>query len=186
MLIKSTNTYSTVTRIIWIGVLGRSCRSVLALLIASTTSWPSTTRPKTGCWEGVLLSKKSKKLLWTVLIKNWDPPEFGWPVLAMESVKGSLLNLGHPSINNFLNQTRVLNLALWTHPECIPLCFCRSFDLQHRSYRDINQELNEDGTYLVPGCGPPVPALLLVGSRECGQPNWFIKLGMTRWKWSPL
>ena len=28
-------------------------------------------------------------LLWTVFTKNCEPPEFGWPVLAMERVPGS-------------------------------------------------------------------------------------------------
>ena len=25
----------------------------------------------------------------------------------------------------------------------------------------------------------------LLGSLACGQPNWFMKPGMTRWKWMP-
>lgn len=32
------------------------------------------------------------------------------------------------------------------------------------------------------GAGPPVPARLLLGSLEWGHPNWFMKLGMQRWK----
>ena len=42
----------------------------LVLLMLLTTSIPPTTLPKTGCWEGVDLSQKSKKELWTVLTKN--------------------------------------------------------------------------------------------------------------------
>ena len=42
--------------------------------------------PKTGCWEGVLLSNQSRKELCTVLMKNWDPPLLGAPVLAIEKV----------------------------------------------------------------------------------------------------
>ena len=37
----------------------------------------------------------------------------------------------------------------------------------------------------VPPSGPPVPARDEVGSLERGQPNWFMKLGMTRWKVRP-
>ena len=37
----------------------------------------------------------------------------------------------------------------------------------------------------VPSGGPPVPARELLGSLACGQPNWFMKPGMTRWKWTP-
>jgi hypothetical protein len=32
------------------------------------------------------LSNQSRKLLCTVLMKNWDPPELGAPVLAIEKV----------------------------------------------------------------------------------------------------
>ena len=38
----------------------------------------------------------------------------------------------------------------------------------------------------VPSGGPPVPERLLFASFEYGQPNWSMKLGMTRWKWRPL
>ena len=34
----------------------------------------------------------------------------------------------------------------------------------------------------VPSFGPPVPAARDLGSLDFGQPNWFIKPGMTRWK----
>ena len=58
-----------------------------------TTSIPSVTLPNTGCWLGVLRSNQSRKALWVVFRKNWLPPEFGRPVLAMLRVPGSLLNL---------------------------------------------------------------------------------------------
>ena len=38
----------------------------------------------------------------------------------------------------------------------------------------------------VPSEGPPVPAAWLFGSLAYGQPNWFMKPGITRWKWMPL
>lgn len=79
-----------------IGCSGRSLPSHLALLIAITTSMPLATLPKTGCWDGVLLSKKSRNELCTVLMKNWLPPELGWPVLAIENVPGSLDSFGQP------------------------------------------------------------------------------------------
>merc|ERR1719498_47711 len=40
--------------------------------------------------------------------------------------------------------------------------------------------------YLEFGCGPPVPALRAFGSFAYGQPNWFMKSGITGWKWIPL
>src|SRR5207302_1098445 len=46
--------------------------------MASTTSIPDTTRPKTGCF-------RSSPRLSTTLMKNWLPPVFG-PAFAMESV----------------------------------------------------------------------------------------------------
>ena len=46
------------------------------------------TLPKTGCllWPD---ENQSRKSLWTVLMKNWQLPLLGTPVLAMESVPGS-------------------------------------------------------------------------------------------------
>ena len=45
--------------------------------------------PKTGCWDGVDLSKKSKKLLCEILMKNCEPPELGRPVFDIDSVPSS-------------------------------------------------------------------------------------------------
>lgn len=49
-------------------------------LIFSTISYPSTTFPNTGCSDGEDLSKKSRKLLFAVLMNIWEPPELGAPV----------------------------------------------------------------------------------------------------------
>ena len=57
-------------------------RPVGALLMASTTSIPFTIFPNTGCAEGVCGLNQSRKSLCTVLMKNCEPPLFGWPVLA--------------------------------------------------------------------------------------------------------
>ena len=57
-------------------------RAVGALLLASTTSIPFTIFPNTGCAEGVCGLNQSRKSLCTVLMKNCEPPLFGWPVLA--------------------------------------------------------------------------------------------------------
>src|SRR5437867_3976357 len=57
---------------------GRSWLSVGVRVMASTTSIPDTTRPKTGCF-------RSSPRLSTTLMKNWLPPVFG-PAFAMESV----------------------------------------------------------------------------------------------------
>ena len=70
----------------WMGCNGLSFLSHLAVLIAVMTSIPALILPKTGCWEGVDLSQKSRKELCTTLMKNWDPPESGCPVLAMDKV----------------------------------------------------------------------------------------------------
>ena len=43
-----------------------------------------------ACSRGGALPRKS---LCTTFMKNWLPPELGWPVLAIESVPGSLENL---------------------------------------------------------------------------------------------
>ena len=52
----------------------------------------STHLPKTGCFESPG-ENQSRKSLCTVFMKNCEPPELGWPVLAIESVPGSLENL---------------------------------------------------------------------------------------------
>ena len=65
---------------------GLSLAPVFTLPIASTTSMPSTTLPKTGC----LLSRK---LLFTRLMKNWLPPVLG-PALAMLMVPRSFRSCG--------------------------------------------------------------------------------------------
>ena len=65
------------TLIIWMGVDGRSPRAVGVVSIFLMTSMPSMMRPKTGCFEGVLLSNQSRYLLWTVLMKNWQLPLLG-------------------------------------------------------------------------------------------------------------
>src|SRR5690606_31009 len=57
-----------------------------------STSMPSITRPNTGCCDGVLLSHQSRNELCAVLMKNWLPPLLGRPVLAIDSVPGSLEN----------------------------------------------------------------------------------------------
>jgi hypothetical protein len=76
---------SIVIVFIMIGTTGLSCW-VSVVLIAFTISMPSVTTPKTGCWEGVLLLNQSRKPFCAVLMKNWLPPESGWPVFAMLSV----------------------------------------------------------------------------------------------------
>ena len=45
-----------------IGTLGLSSVLTWLLLMFIMISCPSVILPKTGCWEGVLLSKKSRKL----------------------------------------------------------------------------------------------------------------------------
>merc|ERR1719424_2222180 len=52
--------------------------------------------------------------------------------------------------------------------------------LDRRSVAPVLRFLN------VPSGGPPVPARLDFGSFAFGHPNWFMKPGMTRWKWTPL
>ena len=48
-------------------------------------------RGREGRGEGGAERDQSRKSLCTVLIKNWEPPELGAPVFAIESVPGSLL-----------------------------------------------------------------------------------------------
>src|SRR5690606_19078876 len=57
-----------------------------------STSVPAITRPNTGCCDGVLWSHQSRNELCAVLMKNWLPPLLGRPVLAIDSVPGSLEN----------------------------------------------------------------------------------------------
>ena len=56
---------------------GLSLAPFFTLAMASTTSMPSITFPKTGC----LLSRK---LLSTRLMKNWLPPVFGSALAVLE------------------------------------------------------------------------------------------------------
>ncbi|MNC98270.1 hypothetical protein D3C83_161780 [compost metagenome] len=72
--------------------------------------------------------------MWTVLMKNWQLPLFGWPVFAIDSVPGSF--------------------------EILAFAGCSSA--------------------MQPSGPLPVPARELFGSRLCGQPNWIMKLSMTR------
>lgn len=69
----------TRTESILMGVVGLSLR-VGTSEICFTKSMPSTTLPKTGCALSVDLSNQSKKELLATLMKNWDPPDSGWPV----------------------------------------------------------------------------------------------------------
>ena len=73
----------------WIGVLGRSPPSVGAFSIWRTTSILSQILPNTG-WRDAPGLNQSRYELWIVLMKNYDPPVLGRPVLAMASVPGSL------------------------------------------------------------------------------------------------
>merc|ERR1719399_2531320 len=84
---------ATVTDFIWIGVSGQSfrVRTFEIFVITSNDAW-SMHLPKTGCLDSPG-ENQSRKSLCTVFMKNCEPPEFGWPVLAMESVPGSLENL---------------------------------------------------------------------------------------------
>jgi len=97
-----------VTEFMTTGVLGLSLPSVETPEIFKTTSMPEVTLPKTGCWLGVDLSYQSRKLLWTVFTKNCEPPEFGWPVLAMERVPGSFESLAVNSSGMLPPRSRVM------------------------------------------------------------------------------
>ena len=66
----------TVTLFIRTGVTGRSFGSVFVFSILCTTSMPSITLPKTGCFDGPGVNQ-SRYALWTVLMKNWQEPLFG-------------------------------------------------------------------------------------------------------------
>merc|ERR1719203_797732 len=73
------------------GTTGLS-RTVLTLEMAFATSMPSMTLPKTGCFDGPG-ENQSRLALLATLMKNWEPPELGRPVLAIDSVPGTLLSL---------------------------------------------------------------------------------------------
>src|SRR3954463_14850136 len=70
---------------ILIGVLGRSPALRGAFEILSTMSIPSFTWPNTGCFDGPG-ENQSRYGLSTTLMKNWQLPLFGRPVLAIDSV----------------------------------------------------------------------------------------------------
>merc|ERR1712232_970033 len=55
-------------------------------------SIPEVILPKTGCfdWPG---ENQSRFLLSATFMKNWEPPEFGDPVFAIESVPGAFESL---------------------------------------------------------------------------------------------
>merc|ERR1712060_208744 len=89
--IRPAQTPEIVMEFILMGVLGLSLL-VGTVEIEVTTSIPEMTLPNTGCFDGPGLNQ-SKFLLFATLMKNCDPPEFGWPVLAMERDPGSLLSL---------------------------------------------------------------------------------------------
>lgn len=115
------------------------------------------TLAKTGCALSVLLSNQSKKELWLTLMKNWDPPDWGLPVLAMERVPGALVM-----------RWWSFPISSGMHPPALRLYMFPSHPLK-----------------APPASGPPVPALGELAFLAFGQPNWFMKLGMTRWKcWS--
>merc|ERR1712228_958068 len=76
---------------ITIGVLGLS--SVVGTFeIFSAMSYPSVILPKTGCFDAPGLNQSRLRLSATFM-KNCEPPEFGCPVLAIDSVPGWLLSL---------------------------------------------------------------------------------------------
>merc|ERR550532_90524 len=74
-----------------IGYTGLSFE-VLTFEIAITTSMPEVTLPKTGCLDCPGENQSRLELLAT-LMKNCEPPEFGRPVFAIESVPGALVSL---------------------------------------------------------------------------------------------
>src|SRR6185369_16689166 len=75
----------TVILFILIGVFGRSPALRGAFEILSTTSIPSVTLANTGCFDGPG-ENQSRYGLSTTLMKNWQLPLFGRPVLAIDSV----------------------------------------------------------------------------------------------------
>merc|ERR1719313_3139493 len=77
---------------IMIGVIGLSLRvGTLEIATATLKLSSSTSLPKTGCFDCPGLNQ-SRFLLSATLRKNWEPPEFGWPVLAIDKVPGALLS----------------------------------------------------------------------------------------------
>ena len=75
------------------GVLGQSSRvGTLEILIMMSMLALSTHLPKTGCLDSPG-ENQSRKSLCTVFMKNWLPPVLAEPVLAIDSVPGSLENL---------------------------------------------------------------------------------------------
>merc|ERR1719443_457040 len=73
--------------------MGQSSRvlTLEILTMMSSDAW-STALPKTGRFDSPG-ENQSRKSLCTTFMKNCEPPELGWPVLAIESVPGSLENL---------------------------------------------------------------------------------------------
>jgi len=141
--------YATRTEIILIGLTGLSLR-VGTLEICLTSSTFSVTFPKTGWAEGVDLSNQSRKLLCATFKKNWEPPDSGRPVFAMLKVPTSfeIFWWGFPTSSGM-------------PPSRVRVIVCPS------------QLWN-----VLPGLGPPVPERCELASLECGQPNWFMKLGI--------
>ena len=76
------------TRIIWTGVTGRSPGPVRVVSMDLITSIPPMTFPNTGCLDGPG-ENQSRYALLTVLMKNYELPLLGRPVLAIERVPGS-------------------------------------------------------------------------------------------------
>ena len=145
---------ATVTEIILTGVRGLSSRvGTLEILTQRSSDAWSTTFPKTGCFDSPPVNQ-SRFLLLATLRKNWLPPLFFAPVLAMDSVPGAF-------------DVRSMFSSLMLPP------------LKRRSVSPVARFLK------VPSFGPPVPARFERGSFESGHPNWFMKPGMTRWKWRP-
>ena len=139
--------------VILIGVTGLSLR-VCTFEMLLTTSNPDVTCPKTG-WRLLPGLNQSKKELCATLMKNWEPPLFGWPVFAIES-----------------EPTTFESFEMFSSSMLPPF--------ERFSVPPVPRLTN------VPSEGPPVPACGECGSLECGQPNWFIKPSMTRWKCNPL
>ena len=143
---------ATVTEIILTGVRGLSSRvGTLEILTQRSSDAWSTTFPKTGCFDSPPVNQ-SRFLLLATLRKNWLPPLFFAPVLAMDSVPGAF-------------DVRSMFSSLMLPP------------LNRFSVSPVAKFLK-----VVPSLGPPVPERCELGSLEKGQPNWFMKPGITRWK----
>merc|ERR1739845_204993 len=76
---------------ILIGSTGLSFR-VFTLEIFVATSMPEVILPNTGCFDAPG-ENQSRLLLFATLTKNWEPPEFGLPVLAIDSVPLAFVSL---------------------------------------------------------------------------------------------